>query len=379
MRDAESALDQLISFCGDTIAEDDVLSMFGLTAQNHILGLVGGVLQADAAAVLRELNDLAKHGKDLGRLLSDLLNYFRNLLIYQVSGGDLSLVEVSEAEAASLKENAAAATTETLTRIMEVLTEAESRLRDATSKKIFLEVALLRAIQARNAVSLDSVLKQLNQLRQQGGEANPAPSVAVPTASSPVARRPAETNSAPRQPAAAPAPAATVPALNEAPREVPAGLDSLWPALMDTVTRARPMLKGYFAQAFPVSLAKNLLTIGFDPEFADQMDLVNSPATVALLQTKLGELGHPNVAVKFTKAERPEGARQAPIEPPAVTAPVTAAPAGAPSPAVPAKAKKPDATASPAPMKLTEADFKNDSLIQRALEEFKGHIVNVGG
>ena len=43
------------------------------------------------------------------------------------------------------------------------------RLRDAASKKILIEVALLKAIEARNAVSLDAVLKQLQQLRDEPG------------------------------------------------------------------------------------------------------------------------------------------------------------------------------------------------------------------
>ena len=46
----------------------------------------------------------------LGRLLSDLLNHFRNLLLYQVSGGDLGLLEVSEAEGGSLKQQSSQAT-----------------------------------------------------------------------------------------------------------------------------------------------------------------------------------------------------------------------------------------------------------------------------
>ena len=125
------------------------------------------------------MNELAQNGKDLGRLLSDLLNHFRNLLIFQVSRGDLNLLEVSEAEVAALKEQSALANTESLTRILEVLADAELRLRDAASKKILLEVALLKAIEARNAISLDSVLKQLNQLRGgQGGAALAAPSTA---------------------------------------------------------------------------------------------------------------------------------------------------------------------------------------------------------
>src|SRR5882672_1354451 len=68
MRDAESTLDQLISFCGDKIEEPDVLSMFGLTAQGQLLELARCVLTGEIEKALRQLNDLANKGKDLGRL-----------------------------------------------------------------------------------------------------------------------------------------------------------------------------------------------------------------------------------------------------------------------------------------------------------------------
>ena len=73
MRDAESALDQLISFCGDNINEADVLSMFGLTAQEQLFALADAILEGDSTKVLTELNALAGQGKDLGRLIGDLL------------------------------------------------------------------------------------------------------------------------------------------------------------------------------------------------------------------------------------------------------------------------------------------------------------------
>ncbi len=107
MRDAESTLDQLISFCGMEITEPDVLSMFGLASQSQILALAEAVLSGETEKALRELNELAHQGKDLGRLVSELLGHFRNLLIFQVSSGDLDLIEVSEAEGAALKEQAA--------------------------------------------------------------------------------------------------------------------------------------------------------------------------------------------------------------------------------------------------------------------------------
>ena len=164
MRDAESTLDQLISFCGDKIEEADVLSMFGLTAQGQLLDLARAILDGEVEAALRQLNDLAGHGKDLGRLLSDLLNHFRNLLIYQVSRGDLTMLEVSEAEAAALSEQSKLAGAEAFTRILEVFGDAERRLRDAASKKILIEVALLKAIEARSAISLDTVLKAAGKI-----------------------------------------------------------------------------------------------------------------------------------------------------------------------------------------------------------------------
>src|SRR5271166_4588225 len=145
MRDAESTLDQLISFCGDKIEEADVLSMFGLAAEGQLLKLSGALLSGEIPAALSILDELARGGKDLGRLLGDLLNHFRNLLIFQVSRGDLKLLEVSEVEIVALKEQSPLAGAEPLTRILEVLTDAELRLRDTASKKILIEVTALKA------------------------------------------------------------------------------------------------------------------------------------------------------------------------------------------------------------------------------------------
>src|SRR6185436_14639051 len=96
------------------------------------------------------------------------------------------MLEVSEAEGAALAEQSKMATAEGFTRIMEVLADAEMRLRDAASKKILVEVALLKAIESRNAVSLDSVLKQLQDLRDgKTGEASARASQRTVATSSP--------------------------------------------------------------------------------------------------------------------------------------------------------------------------------------------------
>src|SRR5438128_4292459 len=65
MRDAESTLDQLISFCGDKIEETDVLAMFGLTAQNQVLDLARAILAGEVETAFRVWNGLAQQCKDL--------------------------------------------------------------------------------------------------------------------------------------------------------------------------------------------------------------------------------------------------------------------------------------------------------------------------
>ena len=364
LRDAESTLDQLISFCGEKIEEPDVLSMFGLAAQGQILGLTKAILAGEIQTALGLLNELAQNGKDLGRLLSDLLNHFRNLLIFQVSRGNLSLLEVSEAEVAALKEQSALANTESLTRILEVLTDSEIRLRDAASKKILLEVTLLKAIEARNTVSLDSVLKQLNQLRNQGGANVPpatvagnAPSITPATRPTPKAHTAHQETTAHALPAQTPIPSAD--------------LTELWSKLIEAVGRVSSFTRSYLVDAHPVSFEKNLLIIGFDPEFEDHLGLVDNARNHALLQTKLAELGHADCQIKFIKAEAAVGRTVKP----AVTASVTSAQktvASAAKPAPPILTKE-----KPAPASFNKEDFKNDPLIQKALEIFKGQIVEV--
>ena len=351
MRDAESTLDQLISFCGKAIAETDVLAMFGLASRSQILELAAAVIAGEAEAALRLFNDLAQQGKDIGRLVSELLGHFRNLLIFQVSHGDLRMIEASEAEAAALKEQSARLHTDALTRMMEVLTDCEGRLRDTASKKILVEVALLKMIEARDAVSIDTVLKQIQQLR------SGAPAASLTAAAPALKAAPA--------PARAPAPV-QAPLVAMAPG--PTDLPQLWDVLVEAVGRASPFVKTYFVEAHPVSFVKNVLTIGFDPEFADHLQLVDNAKNHALVQTKLAELGHPHAQVKFIRAEAPPREKAAAPAPASTPLPP---PAAKPVPA--AEPVKP----APGPAPLNKDDFRNDPLIQKALEIFKGQIVEV--
>lgn len=368
MRDAESTLDQLISFCGNQIVETDVLSMFGLAARSQILNLGQAILEGQVHRVLQELNDLASNGKDLGRLLSDLLNHFRNLMVFQVTQGDLRLLEVSEAEASALKTQATLAASESVTRIMEILSDCETRLRDSASKKIMIEVALLRCLQARHAISLDSVLVRLNELKQ-----------SQPSASSVAVAVPAVESRAIQASATPPVEVAAVVPNIGATELVGAALQVLWANLFEGIGRANPFAKGYFEQAFLVSYQRKTLTIGFGLESADQLAIVDNVKNVNIIKTTLGELGYPNSSVKFVQAECPPNF-QRPIS--TVVTPIDLPPWQAASVlGVPPKEARVVASEvkkeKVIPVLLNKEDFKNDPLIKKALEIFKGQIVEV--
>jgi hypothetical protein len=127
--------------------------------------------------------------------------------------------------------------------------------------------------------------------------------------------------------------------------------------------------------AHPVSFEKHIFIVGFDPEFEDHLGLVDNARNHTLLAAKLAELGHAHAMIKFVKAEAPAGWERKPAAPPL--------PAAAPAKAPTAAAKPLEATTAPAPEKKTapvvfnKDDFKNDPLIQKALEIFKGTIVEV--
>jgi len=149
-------------------------------------------------------------------------------------------------------------------------------------------------------------------------------------------------------------------------------LPQLWSELVEAVGRASPFTRSYLLEAHPVSITKTLFTIGFDPEFEDHMSLVDNSKNHALLQTKLAELGRPNIQIKFIKAENPR--QPVPLETlqPKPTLKPVAKPTTSTAQSAPAREK-------PVPVSLNKEDFKKDPLIQKALEIFKGQVVDVRG
>lgn len=199
MRDAQSMLDQLVAFCGNTIRENDVLEIFGFTAVQAVCQLAQHILNSDTVAALRLVHDTSEAGKDLGRMLGDLIQHFRTLLVSQADP-DAAAEDLEPEIADQVSHQSQLASTEQLLRIVDGLAEVDARMRWATNKRLHFELGVIQAVQNYNEVSISDVIEALDG---DGTLPRPAPRPQAPV----VARRAAAPAPAAESPAAIPAPA----------------------------------------------------------------------------------------------------------------------------------------------------------------------------
>ena len=354
MRDAESTLDQLISFCGENIREQDVLSMFGMSSQDQIISMSTAILQGEVQSVLSEFSDLVKSGKELPRLVGDLLNHFRNLMIFQISKGDLSVLEVSEPERDALSAQSQLIDPAATTRVLEALTDCEIRLRNAASKRILVEVSLIKAIDSVRAMSLNDVLDKLQQLK----EVSPANKISDDQKDSVILKiKPVDIKTPPTGQKSS---QETQQVTEEEKTEIPVNDDlrELWAKMMGSLG---VFSRAYFQEAFLNSYKDGIVSIGFPKEFAPQMELADTLDINRTLIDALSVSGREVRSIKYAVAERPKD-----------WVPFVVGQTGS---NLESNADSTSTKIPEGPVDMNE--FKNDPLIKKALDVFKGQIVDV--
>ena len=172
LRDAESMLDQLVAFCGSKISESDVLSVFGFTSEQTVIDLTGQILQGKTPDAIDLLHQQSESGKDMMRLMSDLIAYLRDLLVFKAKPDALK-GDVDPDVQKSLAAHAGLITMDRLLELIDQFAAAEGRMKWAPNKKLHFEVAIIKAIQSLGQATLDEVIEKLGELRD-GGKARSA-------------------------------------------------------------------------------------------------------------------------------------------------------------------------------------------------------------
>ncbi len=351
LRDAESMLDQLVAFCGETIAESDVLNVFGFTSEQTIAGFTEKILRGQTAEALAVLDEQTAAGKEMMKLMGDLIAHVRDLLVYKVRPAALAEEAAPELQS-SLGEEAALIETDRLLELIEQFAAAEGRMKWAPNKKLHFEVAVIKAIQTLSQVTLSEVIDNLAALRG-GASSAPAPARAPAPNPAPAPAKKVATPASSSAPVSQKKPAAPAPAPTPAPPAAAtssAAISAVWPKVIQLAYTRRPLLKTWLAVARLLGTEGRHVLLGFAPSDKTVMESLARPANRSFLEELLREVSGSDWTVKMSIED---GMPAAPPEPPAASA---------------IKKSSPNESGD---------SFKDDPLIKEALEIFKGEIKSV--
>ena len=420
MRDAQSMLDQLVAFCGNKIREEDVLEIFGFTSIQTVSEMAYRILESSTVGALQLVHETSEAGKDLGKLLTDLIQHFRTLLVSQADP-KAGAEDLEPDIAAQVIEQSQMASTEQLLRVVDGLAEVDARMRWATNKRLHFELGVIQAVQNYNEVSLSDVIEALD-----GGAAVPKPAnrVTMTTARAP---RPApeervgvppvdvpkvvapmttpadrETPSIEASPAAVPAatlrpvlPVDDIRSVSNmevskpvsppeselilAPQvEVAAAIseEALWPALLEIVHERRGLIASWVQLGTVLSIARGIVKVGFPTTEVHAKDSLNRDNQRTFLEAIATELLGSPMRFEFSldPSLKPPAATELHFDlgdasPPAKTMSAASATATV-AKAAPEIVAKSEESAPPTAAEISE-EFQNDPLIKSAVEKFK--------
>ncbi|MCL2304049.1 MAG: DNA polymerase III subunit gamma/tau [Planctomycetaceae bacterium] len=180
MRDAQSLLEQLLSFAPEHIKLSDVHEMLGTADDQRIFRLLQAMLQGETKPIFEELDQAAGEGVDYGILMEQLLGVFRDLMV--VSGGaDAKLLLFSApSRFDELRELATAFGIQRILAALQVLDHSHNRMRFSTQERILLELALVRIAHLGEMQSLASLLEQIKTGQIALPQSQPQPAKTVP-------------------------------------------------------------------------------------------------------------------------------------------------------------------------------------------------------
>ena len=267
-RDAVSTLDQLASATGNQIDVQSVLQLLGAVEEDALFRLCDAIVDRDTAGALTFLEELAEQGQDLSRLVTDLLEHLRHLLLVQHMGHVPDSLPVTDETRERLREQANQLPAPTVLRLCDLLAIAVEDSRQGADPRLPLELALVKVTSPGSDLSRESLAFRVEQLEQRLTGASvaqpPAPAApAPPTTEAATIAEPTPVAPQPVTEPATPAPGGDGP---------PLALDQLQDAWQRTVipavqSRSIPVAS-LLADARPAALEGETLTLEF-PATAD--------------------------------------------------------------------------------------------------------------
>jgi DNA polymerase III subunit gamma/tau len=337
LRDAESMLDQLVAFCGEKIAESDVLNVFGFTSEQTVVDLMGKILRSETAPALDVLYQQCEAGKDMMRLMSDLISYLRDLLVFKAKPDALQ-EDVDPETQKALATQAELIENERLLELIDQFAQAEGRMKWAPNKKLHFEVAIIKAIQSLNQATLDEVIERLGELRDGKTSTEKKTLAAAPESSAKQSSVAAANRQSGSDSAASPVDNGE----QRSPRVAESAdgnndVEEIWQRAFSKIPTQKAFVRNSAAVAHVLPSEGRHFVLGFSPDQKSPMDILGTATNRKLIETLLSEVSGKDWTLKLTVRDNLVSKAQ---------------PAG----------------------ESASANYADDPLIREALEIFKGEL-----
>jgi DNA polymerase III subunit gamma/tau len=304
LRDAESMLDQLVAFCGEKIAESDVLNVFGFTSEQTVNALTGRILRGETPEAIDLLHEQSEAGKDMMRLMADLIAYLRDLLVFKAKSDALN----EDVDPDVQKSLAAYAELISIDRLLELIDQfagAEGRMKWAPNKKLHFEVAIIKAIQSLGQATLDEVIEKLGELRD--GRARPpgAPATRPLAAGAPSAVVSAKTDdrgeTKPTSQTAGVAAGYSKTRVEEKSDTIEP--QKLWESVLAKIPAQKGFVRNSASAAHVLGIEGRNFKLGFAAGDKAAMDILDTQANRKFVETLLDEITGKDWALKLAVSE----------------------------------------------------------------------------
>jgi DNA polymerase-3 subunit gamma/tau len=297
-RDAESTLDQLAAATEGTITVQDVLQTLGAVEEEALFRLCDLIVDRDTAGALVFVEELSEQGQDIGRVVTDLLEHLRHLMLVHHLGEVPDSLPVTEETRERLRAQANQLPEATVLRLCDLLAVAVEDMRQGGDPRLPLELALVKVTRPGADLSAESMAYRLELLEQRG---------APPRGTVPVSGTvPDEAQSPPEGTVPDPGTVPSPPSLElEQLRE--AWQRSVIPAVERRSIPAAPV----FGEAHPVALDDDTLTLEFPASAAFHRGLAEEKYS-GLMVDALYEVTGRKLRLEFAIGENGEGPAEEP-------------------------------------------------------------------
>lgn len=302
IRDAQSILEQLMSFCDKEIRFQDVFDVLGLVDWNLFHELCDAIMAKDIGTELRIIEDIVTQGKDLSQFVDDILHYFRNLLVCKTADPK-KLLALPDADIARMQERADKFRLMEIIRLVEQFAELTKDFDSQLAQRIALEALLIRVSKVAVEVSIDTILEKIAELGAGGvsGAALAGDAFAASPAQQPSPAAPAKTYEEPAPAASEQGSAAketpTPQEPDEEPEPKPAaqkpvkkklqiGADnwtSFWKQMIESRSGEDLSLCVHLGMARPIAVEDGVLVLHFDGN-GNAQDTIERTASRAKLE-----------------------------------------------------------------------------------------------